>query len=375
MKSSFATHLIAAAALFGAVSQAQAEIKLSPDSSLFFTADASLAYNSNVLLSSANEKSDEVFDITPGLLATFGQGSEWQSQISYKEDFSEYFSNSDLNADLALADFTSVYDDGATKVNAGAFFHQVDQATRDVRGADSLIHRDVSNANLAGENSIDAKDSVKLGFSYDDTQYKSSGFTNWQQDQVFADYYFKVEPKLDLSAGVTYKDNELGNGGINSTELYYNVGARGELAPKLTGEFSVGYNTIDMDGRPTRSALGLESKFTYAADEKTNIFFGANNDNGYGADGNAYKNFGINGGFETVVSDQWKVGGQLSYGRYDYTTELRTDDFYQGQVSATYVVSREISVSVAYAYADNSSTLSGASFTDNILSISAKFRY
>lgn len=374
MKSSIARNLLAVA-LLGAVSQARAEIKLSPDASLFVTADASLAYNSNVLLSNTGEKSDEVYDITPGLLAVWGQGSDMKGQLSVAEDFNGYFSNTGLNADLFRGDFQSKYDDGATKVDAAGFFHQVDQATRDVRGGNSLVHRDVSNAVLSGESAIDAKNSVKLGFSYDDTQYKTSAYTDWQQDQVFADYYFKVEPKLDLSAGLTYKDNQLGSGGLNSTEYYYNVGARGELAPKLTGEFSVGYNTIELSHRSTRSGLGLESKFTYSVDEKTNIFFGANNDNGYGGDGNAYKNFGINGGFETAVSDQIKLGATLSYARYGYTTELRTDEFYQGQVNATYIVSKLISLTAAYAYAENSSTASGGSFTDNIFTISAKIRY
>ena len=130
MKYSFAKNLIAAAALVGGISQAKAELKLSSDSSLFFTVESSLAYNSNILLSNTGEKSDEVFDIAPGLLDTFGQGSDWQGQVSFKEDFSTYFSNSRLNASLALADFKSVYDDGTTKVDASAFFHQVDQATR-----------------------------------------------------------------------------------------------------------------------------------------------------------------------------------------------------------------------------------------------------
>ncbi len=363
------------AALVGTATQVNAAYKLGSDSELFVTATAGVQYNDNILLTQNGTKSDTIFDAAPGLLAIWGQSSDVKGQASFSEDFSAYSSNSGLNASLAKFDLTNKYDGGVSKVNFDGWFHQVDQATRDVRGAGSLVHRDLSHAGLDGENEITSKTSIKLGIVYDDTKYKQTGYTNWQWYEVPLNYYYKVEPKLDLSAGVRYKDNQLGTGGIDSKEYYYNVGARGELAPKLIGEFSVGLNNRKLNGLGTKDELGLESNFTYSYSPKTSITFGANNDFGYAADGKAYKTFGLNGGVEAQVSSELKLGGLLSYGRYSYSTVSRADDFYQGQVSATYLVNGFVSITGAYAYADNSPNVVLASFKNNILSVSATFRY
>ena len=367
--------LFVGTALLGAAATAQAAVKLDSDSELFFTADAGLQYNDNILLTQNNQKKDTVFNIAPGLLATWGQNSATSGQISFSENFLDYADNSDLNASLAKADFSAKYDDGVSKVDSAAWFHQVDQATRDVHSANALIERNLSHAEIAGENQFAPNSSIRLGFIYDDTNYRPASYTDWQWIQVPLDYYFKVEPKLDLSAGLSYKDNQLGNGVANSTEYYYHVGARGELAPKLTGEFSIGLINDKFDGLGSRNGLGLESHFTYAYSEKTSLTFGASNENGYGGDGSAYKTFGLNGGFVAEVSSDVKIGGMLSYGSFNYDNSSRQDNFYQGQLSVTYVLSHEISFTGAYAYADNSSNLAGASFTNNIFSLGASFRY
>ena len=373
MKSS--SLLLTAAVLVGAASQVNAAYKLGSDSELFVTATAGVQYNDNILLTQNGTKSDTVFDAAPGLLAIWGQSSDLKGQTSFSEDFSAYSSNSGLNASLAKFDLTNKYDDGATKVDFDGWFHQVDQATRDVRGAGFLVHRDLSHAELEGENEVTSKTSVKLGIAYDDTQYKHTGYTDWQWYEVPLNYYYKVEPKLDLSAGVRYKDNQLGTGGIDSKEYYYNVGARGELAPKLTGEFSVGLNSRKLNGIGTKDEFGLESNFTYAYSPKTSFTFGANNDFGYSAAGTAYKTLGLNGGIDAAVSSDLKVDGTLAYSRYSYSTTSQRDDFYTGQVSATYLLNGYVSLTGAYAYSDDQSNLAGVSFKNNILSVTATFRY
>jgi hypothetical protein len=374
MKSSSLLLLIGAA-LVGAATQVNAAYKLGSDSELFVTATAGVQYNDNILLTQNGTKSDTIFDAAPGLLAIWGQSSDVKGQASFSEDFSAYSSNSGLNSSLAKFDLTNKYDSGVSKVDFDGWFHQVDQATRDVRGAGTLVHRDLSHAALSGENEISSKTSIKLGFAYDNTDYKPVGYTDWQWYEIPLNYYYKVEPKLDVSAGIRYKDNQLGKGGIDSKEYYYNVGARGELAPKLIGEFSVGLNSRKLNGIGTKNEFGLESNFSYAYSPKTAFTFGANNDFGYSAGGGAYKTFGLNGGIDAAISSDLKVDGTLAYSRYSYSTTSQRDDYYTGQVSATYLLNGYVSLTGAYAYSDDSSNLAGASFKNNILSVSATFRY
>lgn len=372
MTKSFTSLCLLGAALLGA--NARASFDLGNDVTLFPTATAGLQYNDNIFLSNKNAKSDSILDLAPGILLQFGAGAANKGQLSYSEDFQFYSSQSGLNTGLAKVDFLSRFDDGASKINVDAWFHQANQATRDVRSNGFLVRRDLIHGALVGENSISAKTSASLGIIYDDTDYKRTGYTDWQWFEVPFKYYYKIEPKLDLSGGFTYRDNQLGKGGIDSTEYFYNVGARGEIAPKLTGEVSIGLNQRKLKVGGTQNSLGIDSNFTYAATQKTSVSFGASNDFGYGATGTAYKNFGLNGGVTSDVSSDFKVGAQVSYSRYAYTGTQR-DDFYTGQLSGTYLVNAYVTLTGTYAYAKDSSNLAGTSFTNNIFSISAAFRY
>ena len=347
------------------------------DSDFFFTGVASAQANDNVFLSHTNAKSDTIFDLTPGLEFDFGKNSLTKGMFSINEDFQIYGSESSLNTGLTNAAFTSAYDDNKTKLNLNASYHIADQATRDVHLVGVLVKRDLYHAEALGEDAVTEKTSVGAGVVYDDTQYKHTGYTNWEWIKVPLKYYYEVEPKLDLSAGFTYKDNQLGTGGVNSNEYFYNVGARGEFTPKLTGELSVGYEQIQFaKGVKSKNGVGVDSNFTYAYTPKTTVTFGVSNDFGYSASGgSSYRIFGLNGGVSTAINDQWKANAQLSYNHYDYISTTEKDDFYNGQLGATYIINVYLSVTGAYTYTEDSSNITADSFTNNIFSISASLRF
>jgi len=373
MTKSSRTHLIIGALLLGAT--AQASVKLGTDSELFVTGTAALQYNDNLFLSNANAKSDSILDFSPGFQVLFGQNSQLKGTFDYYEDFQIYTSNSNLNADLANVDFSTTYDDGKSKVNSSGSFKQADQATVDVRGAGFLVHRNVTDLGLNGENELTQKTSLGLGVAYEDNSYSHTGYTNWRYVDVPVNYYFKVLPKLDLSGGFKYRDNELGTGGINSKEYFYNVGARGELAPKLSGEVHVGLHESDPAKGTSHSELGIDSNYTYAATPKTSLTFGINNDFGYSAVGTSYRNFGLNGGVQAAVSSEFKITGSLGYTRYSYTTTAQRDDFYTGQIGGSYLVNAYLTLNGGYSYSEDSSNLAGSSFKGNQFKFSAAFRY
>ncbi len=304
-----------------------------PDDELFVTGVATAQANDNVFLSHTNAKSDAIFDLVPGLEFDYGKNSLTKGLFSIDEDFQLYGSESNLDTGLTNAAFTSAYNNDKSKLNFAASFHQADQATRDVHLVGVLVKRDLYHVEGLGEIGVTEKTSLGAGVIYDDTQYKHAGYTNWQWVKVPLKYYYAVEPKLDVSAGFSYQNNQLGTGGINSDEYFYNVGARGEFTPKLTGGLNVGYEQIQfVSGKnKSRGGLGVDSNFAYAFSPKTNFTFGVNNDFGYSAaGGSSYRIFGINGGFTSLISDQWKANGQIGYSRYNYITTIQKDDFYNG---------------------------------------------
>jgi hypothetical protein len=240
------------------------------------------------------------------------------------------------------------------------------------------VKRDLYHVEGLGEVGVTEKTSVGAGVIYDDTNYLSTAFTDWQWVKVPLKYYYAVEPKVDVSAGFTYQNNQLGSGGINSDEYFYNIGARGEFTPKLSGGLNVGYEQFQfVSGKnKDKGGLGVDSNFTYAYSPKTNLTFGVNNDFGYSAaGGSAYRIFGLTGGLTSLLTEQWKASALLNYSRYDYISTIQKDDFYNAQVGITYIVNANISVIGSYTYTEDSSNLTADSFNNNIFSISTSLRF
>jgi len=364
-------------ALLALASPLKAIVKPFDDNSeLFVTGTASAAANDNIFLSHTGQKSSVIFDLVPGVSFESGNDtSVTQTKIDLSEDFQEYTSGS-LSNQLANASLTSRYDDDKAKLNFDANFHQYDQAQVGIQNVGFLVKRDESHVDGTGEVSFTEKTSGGIGAIFDDTVYKRSGFTNYQYFEVPVNYYYKFEPKLDGSAGFRYRDNTLGAGGINSHDYYYNVGARGEFTPSLTGEIDVGYQAHDLAHGGNQGGLGLDSRFTYAYSPKTSVIVSVNDDFGYSAlGGGGYKQPNASLGVNTKLDEQWSANAQLSYAQYQYVTTPQRDDFYSAQVGVSYVYNTNISFRGAYNYAQDSSNITADSFKNNIFTVSAIFRY
>lgn len=378
MKSSQSSlFLVGAAALIATSSPARALVSLNNDTTLFATLNASVAYNDNLFLG-ATKIENTLIEVAPGFLFDYGQSAAVKARFYYNEAFQNYSQSSDLNTSLSHVGLTTDYNDEKMKVTVEATFNQANQATRDIRpaGATSkLVNRDLTHALFTDEYFATEKTSFSAGFDYSDTNYKKLGYTDISTISIPLKYYYKVAPKLDVSGGYRYRQNDLGAASADTTENFFSVGLRGELTPKLTGEVSAGANLLQPDVGSNRTGFGLDAAVTYAYSPKTSLRFGANNGYSYTATGEVNRTSGINAGFNAAIDANWNVSGGLSYTRYAYIASNRADDFYTAQVAATYIINEKISITGAYAYAKNSSSLAGGSFNDNIVSVAAAFKF
>lgn len=364
--------LVLLGALLG--SSAHAAFDLGNGVNLAPTGNVGLQYNDNIFLTNSGAKSDSILDLAPGFKLQFGGESLTQGSLAYSEDFQFYTDTSSLNTALAKVDLLTAYDDGKMKVNVDAWFHQADQATIDARGGNFLVRRDLIHGDVTDEVALTEKTSVSAGLGWDDTDYKRASYVSWQWWELPLKYYYKIEPKLDLSAGFRYRNNELDAGGVDSTEYFYSVGARGELAPKADGEVDVGLNQQRLANGRSRNGFGIESKVNYEFSPKTTVVFGIKNGYGYSGAGTSYRDFGVNGGINSNIASNLSISASLSYDKYSYVTAQK-DDFYQGQLSATYLVNANVTVSGGYNYAKDKSNLTGASFKNNIVAVTAMLRF
>jgi hypothetical protein len=371
------TLLLGTAALFLA-NRAGAVAPIGDDAELFVTGVAQASFNDNIFLSHSNPTNDEIFDLIPGLSYEFGKNHALTvGKIAYYQDFQEFYSKSSL--DNSMANFVSslAYDDSKTKLNFDADFNQYDQAERGISNTNFLVNRNVFHADGTGEVQATENSSFGTGIVWDDTNYRHAGYINLRTVAIPVDYYFKFEPKLDLSAGIRFRDNTLGAGGVDSEDYYYNIGARGEFTPDLTGEIDVGFNQQKMNSGGNHSGFGMDSHFTYAVSAKSTVDFGMNDDFGYDATGAAYRNEAPFLGFTAAMDPQWSVNARVTYGHYFYLnfSQPRHDDFYTFQAGVSYIMSANVTVNGSYSYNQNISNITPYAFQNNILSISASLHF
>lgn len=367
MKKSIRLALVSAS--LGASAYAAPFMAIGDGAELFLTGTLGIRADDNVLLSS-NEESDLIFDVGPGIDLTFGKDAQMKGALTMSHTWSSYSDNSHLNTNLFNGDFLTRYDDGKLKLNFNVGYHELNQNTADVRG---LVRRDIFTAGGNGEVEISQITSVGAGVAFTHENYKRSRpYTDSDMLEVPLDFYYKWTPKVDLSVGYRYRDYQV-DVGQDSTDHFFNIGARGEFSPKLTGKFQVGLNTRELDRGGDESQLGLNASFAYEISPKTSLQVGASNDYGTSPTGQQQENLTLNGMITTKVSEEWSLNFGLSWRSIDYGT--RTDDYMEGVIGTTYIVNANVRIVGGYTYRDYSSDLRGSEFKNNVFSVAANFRY
>ena len=368
---------------------------------LFLTGQLGVRADDNIYTAKKAE-SDLIFDIAPGIDLTFGKDSQLKGSLTLADTFVNYSDNSKLNTNLFAGDFLTRYDDGKLKLGFNVGFHELNQNSVDVRptvgSTPSLTRRDIFSAGGNAEVEISQITSIGAGVAFSHENYKtpaSRGFTDSDSLTVPIDFYYKWTPKLDLSAGYRYRDYRV-NIGSDSTDHFFNVGARGEFSPKLTGKFAIGLNTRKLDRGGDESSLGLDSSVAYEVSAKTSIQVGMTNDFGTSPQGQQQKNFTLNGMVTSKISEEWSVNAGLSWRAIEYTevpaitttagtpavvtivrprVAGRTDDFFEGTLGTTYIINSNVRLVGSYTYRNYSSDIASSEFKQNVFSVAANFRY
>jgi hypothetical protein len=367
MKTNFARLGFSLLALSSAV-QAAPFLAIGDGAELFATGTVGIRGDDNIFLSNKTT-SDTIFEITPGAEITFGKDAQLKGSLALSDAFTSYADNSSLNTNLFSGDFRTRYDDGKMKLSLQTGYHELNQNTVDNRG---LTRRDVFSIGGNGEVEVSEITSVAGGITATHTNYKRKGYSDSDDYVVPLNFYYKLTPKMDLSAGYQYRNFQT-QIGKDSTDHFFNVGARGEFSPMLTGEFNVGVTTRKISGGNDETMLGLSGKLNYELTPKTGLQLTIANAPDTSPQGAQQKNFSVGGQVTSSISDQWSLNAGLNYRAIDYLT--RTDDYLEGTLGAAYIVNAYVRLVGSYTYRNNSSVLSASEFTNNVFSISANLRY
>jgi hypothetical protein len=365
----------AALCLFPALALADPLLSFGPDVPLFLTVTGSVRRDGNVFLSSQNAQADTVYLITPGLDFHW-TGGKASLGIAASEQFSRYQTNRELDDHLANIASSFAYAGTDVKLSAAASYQEEDQSSLNLQSSDQTVKHSLAAASGNGEFQVFPKTSVGVGVAFTRTVYPEAGYTNSDEWSLPVDVYYAVTPKTDVSVGYRYdKTIEAGNVD-NSKDEFFNVGVRGEITPKLSGQVRVGVTTYSPETGMKSRNLGLSANLDYVLSPKTTIDL--NSSSGFDTSplGSGEKVFTVGLSAISKLSEAWalNLGGSYVSTNYLITPE-RKDGFYVANAGLNYIWTSNISFQLDYVYRKNRSTLALATFDDNVLTFSVAARF
>lgn len=343
---------------------------------LFVTGTVGIRADDNIFLGPKAE-SDLVFDVTPGAELSFGKNAQLRGTLKLQQNFISYSDFTRLNTNLFSGSFGTQFDDGKLKLRSKLAFHELNQNTFDVRPVlaggtgGGLVRRDVFEAGVDSEMEVSQLTSVAAGAAFSRDDYKRAGFSDTEMLSVPIDVFYKWTAKTDISVGYRYRGVTIERG-LDSTEHFLSVGARGEFSPKLKGRFAVGLNRRSTERWGNENQLGVDADFAYELTPKTSLEFGARNDFGTSPQGQRLKNTVIRAQVVARIAADLSVAGGVSWRAIDYGP--RTDDYYEFQLNAAYIINANVRLVGGYMHRDYHSSRT-SEFKNNVFSVSADFRY
>lgn len=348
-------------------------VAIGDNAELFLTAAASVKVDDNVyLLTSGKEQDDLIFSFAPGVDFVFGKNAATSGNIYYRHEFLRYSDLSQQDTSLANVGANALYSNGKTKVDLGASYAET--AMNEISTPGFIVPMDMTNVRALAEVGATEKTSFGSGVRFEKKDYKiGGGFRDSDIITIPADLYFEYSPKLQASVGYRFRDNNMGGSAIDSQDHFFNIGARGEFTPKLSGQVRVGYVQRKFDNNRDDSDFGAELNLSYAASPKTTFAFGASNDYGSSATGDTTKTLSFNVGADTRLDDQWSWNVNLALRSIDYPT--RTDDFFQGDLGFVYSHNVNLKFMGGVTIRSQSSDIATSEFDNSVFSLAANLRY
>ena len=386
---------------------------------VFFNGSAGVRWTSNLFRDDDDEIDDIVWTLSPGFEVNVGRGaSNADFSVITSYDILRYDERDDLDVELFDISAVGSYKASRWDMNGSLGYSERQTTTGDTNvQTDDLITSDRYRGRLEGEYRVSPKFSFGSGVRYAATEYTSfeGRFNDRTNYKVPLDVFYELTPKVDLSLGYQYGLTEVDGRqrifdegtpdqqtlivqGYETDTHFLNVGARGNLLPKLNGFFKVGFRTRDSESTTDRivgsisgsrplgpnprnrdgndGMLGLDADFTWSATPKLTTALRLSRDFGVAGDGNATENTSVDVNASYSLSPKWALSGNLGYTLREYQDDDdREDDQYRAGLRASYRMNEHWRFSTGYAYDENASNEDPNSYEVHSLNFTASLRY
>ncbi|MBT4758342.1 MAG: outer membrane beta-barrel protein [Opitutae bacterium] len=389
--------------------QAAPLVSIGDNVDVFFNGSSSVQWQSNVFYDDADEQDDIRFTVSPGFEVNVGRGlSNLDLSIVTRYDIVRYDELSDLDSEQFHIKAISSYRSSRWDVDGLVSYDEQQSSGKDgnTNQKGQLTQSENIRANLNGEYRLSPKFSVGSGVNYSDKQYKDQeSLADRVSFTVPVDIFYELTPKVDLSVGYTHTSTDVGETNIgdtvngrevssyDKTGHFFNIGARGELLPKLSGFFKFGYRTSDSDdstiqtvtggtpdlptstNRDSRGTVGLDANFTYAATPKLTTAFALHRGFGVGGEGQGTTTTRANLSANYAINSNYSASANFGYTLREYEAADREDNVYSTGVRLSYVPNRYWRFSTGYNYSENDSNAPGQGYEAHSIVLSASLRY
>lgn len=287
-------------------------------------------------------------------------------QLSVGATGSMFFDHSRQNSVDPFAHGSLTYTPSDKTVATGSLFY--DRSTL----ANEQLNTRTKSDEIRADGSLQNLFSEKLGYrvigNYRYSNFLTSGYADVYSYSLGASGVYAYSPKLTSLLGYTHRESwtsgvpgAVGSGPA-STDDRFDVGFEGELAPKVSGTFHIGWQqrSFDSAALQDRSALYLSTGLKWIPRQKTTVNIDASRDFDTTAARQSVEMTSLSVGVRQVIDSRWSVDGSVavSHSKYDGSVSAldRTDDSYRLKARATYEIATNIELEVALGYGNVDST-------------------
>ena len=358
---------------------------------VYFTGSSNLSWQSNLFSDSSDEVEDILLTLSPGFESVFGRGvSNANLNFTTRYDILRYDKSDEWDTQTFHAKLAGNYNAAKYFISGLASFDERQSSLRDAQVKGNLSESDESKLEIEGEYLFSPKFSFGSGIKLSKREYTGSQAINYaDRDSTILpfDLFYELTPKVDLSVGYQYTYTDIADVASNTNNTAYssdahfiNIGARGDLLPKLSGSIKLGLRFIDSDfttNNRDNSSLGLDGSLNWQSTPKLNNSITISRDFGSTSNGTRIEESAFNINSSLALSQQLRTGASLGYTLRDYLDQSREDGFLSLGLNASYQVNDYCTVSSAYSFSKNDSDLTGGAsdFDNNKVDINISLRY
>ena len=269
---------------------------------------ATYKHSSNILKTKTNEQSDGIYIISPGAVVNLGKpGTVLDLKLSANYDIISYQDHSDLDINLSKVFLNGFYSPSDLSNSSFSYSNVEGQTAKSdlsIVGAPALVETSTETFSFFTSYRNSPKLSFSLGVNQTELTYEtySDQLASKKSTSIPLNLIYQYSNKLSLVYGVSLTETNIGKrkayfSGIEymqqayeTDSVYYNIGLRGTILPKLTGRFDVGYRTLSFSTDTNDfNAFGATSALTWTLTPKFRTTLNLSRDFDAAGNGSTYR--------------------------------------------------------------------------------------